>query len=361
MASPAAQTPAATPDNGGRTSKPGRATTSGIPLVWGNVPQRNKNFTGRESLLDELHDQVTREQGEVAAVLAHTLHGMGGVGKTQLAIEYVYRYMADYDVVWWVAADQLPLVRSSLAQLAPRLGLEEILPGRVDDAVALVLDALRRGDPYANWLVVFDNADQPEEIRDLIPTGPGNVIVTSRNHRWESVADVVEVDVFSRTESLEYLSRRTPHISSSDATALADELGDLPLALEQAASLQFETKMPVAEYLSQFRVAATKVLSENPPADYPVPVAAAWSLSVERLKGEMPFAWELLRRCAFFGPSRSAATSSRTAGGSWASPWPRAWVTRWSWAGRCASWAGTRWPGSSPSPTRSSCTGSSSG
>jgi tetratricopeptide (TPR) repeat protein len=276
------------------------ATTSrGVPTVWGNVPQRNKNFTGREELLDQLRDQVT---GDVAAVLAHALHGMGGVGKTQLAVEYAYRFRSEYDLVWWVPADQLPLIRSSLAALAPRLGLEEVTPGRVEDAVRAVLDALRRGEPYEQWLLIFDNADQPEDVREFLPDGPGHVVVTSRNHRWEAVSEVVEVDVFSRPESLDFLHRRVPGITDQEAGKLAEELGDLPLALEQAGALQVESGMSVAEYLELLEKESSKVLAENPPADYPVSVAAAWSLSVARLQEEMPFAWELLRRCAFFGP-----------------------------------------------------------
>lgn len=271
-----------------------------MPTVWGNVPQRNKNFTGREDLLDALHQRVT---GEVTAVLAHALHGMGGVGKTQLAIEYAYRYMSDYEMVWWISADQLPLVRSALAALAPRLGLENVVtPGRLEDAVNAVIDALRRGEPYRRWLLVFDNADQPEEIQSLLPAGTGHVIVTSRNHRWQSVADVVEVDVFSRRESLEFLSRRAPGATPSDSTRLAEELGDLPLALEQAAALQVEAGMSVDEYLDLLARESTRVLAENPPTDYPVGVEAAWSLSVARLQQQTPLAWELLCRCAFFGP-----------------------------------------------------------
>lgn len=276
-----------------------RGASPEVPVVWGNVPQRNKNFTGREDLLAALRRQVT---GDVTVVLAHALHGMGGVGKTQLAIEYAYRFMGDYDVVWWIPADQIALVRSSLAALAPRLGLEDIAPGRVEDAVSAVLDSLRRGSPHDRWLIIFDNADQPEEIRDFIPVGPGHVIVTSRNHRWQSVADVVEVDVFTRQESLQFLRRRVPGIGQTEADRLASELGDLPLALEQAAALQVESGMSVDEYMELLEKESTKVLAENPPADYPVSVAAAWSLSVARLQEQMPFAWELLRRCAFFGP-----------------------------------------------------------
>jgi len=287
--------PVSTSDLGG-----GRAmsTTREVPAVWGNVPQRNKNFTGREELLTDLRQLVV---GDVTAVLAHALHGMGGVGKTQLAIEYAYRNMGDYELIWWIPADQLPLAKSSLAALAPRLGLEDVVPGRVDDAVNAVLEALRRGEPYERWLLIFDNADQPEEVRELVPAGMGHVIVTSRNHRWQNVADSVEVDVFSRRESLEFLRRRVPSITDEEADRLAEELGDLPLALEQAGALQAEAGMSVDEYLQLLASEASKVLAEAPPADYPVGVAAAWSLSVARLKEQTPGAWELLRRCAYFG------------------------------------------------------------
>jgi tetratricopeptide (TPR) repeat protein len=239
---------------------------------------------------------------EITAVLPHTLQGLGGVGKTQLAIEYTYRYAGEYDVVWWIPADQEALVRSTLAALAPRLGLTGIAPGRVDDTARAVLDALRRGEPYGRWLLIFDNADQPETIRPLIPHGPGHVLVTSRNHRWQSMADAIEVNVFARPESLEFLHRRVPAIENADAARLAHELGDLPLALEQAGALMAETAMPVETYLELLGKQASKILEENPPSDYSVSVAAAWGLSVAQLRDQTPYAMELLRRCAYFGP-----------------------------------------------------------
>jgi tetratricopeptide (TPR) repeat protein len=267
-----------------------------VPVVWGNVPQRNKNFTGRVSLLEKLRVNMTAEG---MALLPHALQGLGGVGKTQLAVEYAYKFSHDYQVVWWIPADQAPLARASLASLAPRLGIAGV--AKIDDAVSAVMDALRRGEPFRDWLLIFDNADQPETIRDLMPHGPGHVLVTSRNHRWNSLVDTVEVNVFSRAESLEFLTRRVPGIGGADAERLAEELGDLPLALEQAGALQAETGMSVNEYLRLLDQAATKVLQENPPTDYPVPVAAAWSLSMARLREQMPFALEILRLCAFFG------------------------------------------------------------
>jgi tetratricopeptide (TPR) repeat protein len=234
-------------------------------------------------------------------VLPHALQGLGGVGKTQLAIEYSYRYATDYDLIWWIPADQTALLRSSLAALAPRLGLTGIAPERVEDGLRAVLDSLRRGEPYSRWLLIFDNADQPETLKEVLPTG-GDVLVTSRNHRWQSVVDAVEVDVFTREESVEFLRRRVPGSRDEDSEMLAEELGDLPLALEQAGALQAETGMPVTDYLKLLKTEARKLLAENPPSDYPWPVAAAWSLSMAQLQDQMPFALDLLRLCAFFGP-----------------------------------------------------------
>jgi tetratricopeptide (TPR) repeat protein len=271
-----------------------------LPAIWGNVPQRNRNFTGRQLLLEQLRAQVTG-RADVTAVLQQALQGLGGVGKTQLAVEYAYRYGSEYDVVWWLPADQSVLLRSSLAALAPQLGLS-VTPGRVEDALAAVLDSLRRGEPYSRWLLIFDNADQPEEVRELIPQGSGHVLVTSRNHRWKGITDTIEVDVFTRAESLAFLHTRVPGIQDEPAGQLADELGDLPIALEQAAALQAESGMPVTEYLDLLAAAGSRLLGENKPTDYPVPVAAAWSLSMAQVRKQMPVAMDLLRHCAYFGP-----------------------------------------------------------
>ncbi|GAA3023302.1 FxSxx-COOH system tetratricopeptide repeat protein [Streptosporangium longisporum] len=270
------------------------------PRIWGKVPPRNKNFTGREDLLDKLHTGVT---SEVTAVVPHALHGFGGVGKTHVAIEYAYRFQDEYDLIWWIPADQPMLVRSTLAGLAPDLGVESSSAMGVEEASAAVLDALRRGDPYSRWLLVFDNAERPEEINEIIPRGPGHVLITSRNHAWESVVDTVPVDVFSRTESIEFLRKKVPGpIGDEDRDRLAEELGDLPLALEQAGALQYETGMSVDRYLTLLKEQTTRLLDANKATGYPLSMTAAWSLSVSQLKVKQPAAVELLRCCAFFGP-----------------------------------------------------------
>jgi hypothetical protein len=271
-----------------------------LPEVWGRIPQRNKNFTGREGILEQLREGLA---SDVTAVVPTALQGFGGVGKTQVAIEYAWRYAREYDLVWWISADQPVLVRSSLAALAPHLRLPSAGAAGIEDAASAVLEALRRGQPYKRWLLIFDNADQPEDITDIIPRGPGHVLITSRNHRWESVVDIVPVDVFSPKESVEFLTRRVPKgVSEDEASKLAEELGHLPLALEQAAALQAETGMSIEEYLRLLHEHATQLLAEGKPTEYPVSMTAAWSLSVAQLKEKLPEAIELLRCCAFFGP-----------------------------------------------------------
>jgi tetratricopeptide (TPR) repeat protein len=286
---------------GGVIGAQAETAAAGVPAVWGNVPQRNKNFTGRTELLADLRKRVTIG---ATALVPHALHGLGGVGKTQLAIEYAHRYASDYQVIWWIRADQTALVRSSLAGLAQRLGIAGVDPGRVEESVTAVLDALRRGEPHARWLLVFDNADQPELIEAFMPTGPGDVIITSRNRHWERAADALEVNVFARQESKEFLRLCVDGISDADADRLAEEFGDLPLGLEQAAAWLAQTAMTVDAYLDLLREEHSRILAENPPPPgYPVPVAAAWSLSVTRLRTQTPDAMELLQFCAFFGPA----------------------------------------------------------
>jgi hypothetical protein len=287
-----------------------------VPVIWGDVPARNKNFTGRDDILDQLREGAS---SRITAVLPESeprssgsdpgnpipqgVHGLGGVGKTAIAIEYAYRYRSDYDLVWWIAADQLPSVRGSLAELALRLNLEASPAAGVDGLIVAVRDALRRGEPYSRWLIVFDNADQPEEIKDLIPTGPGDVLITSRNHRWEAVIRTVPMDVFLPQESRDFLLKRVRKgLTEADADRLARELGHLPLALEQAGAMLAETGMPADEYLRLLKEHAAEIMNEGPPSGYPRSMTAAWKLSVDAVKRSRPQALEVLRCCAFFGP-----------------------------------------------------------
>ncbi|WP_406063420.1 FxSxx-COOH system tetratricopeptide repeat protein [Micromonospora sp. NBC_00860] len=273
-------------------------TPAGAPAIWGNVPPRNPNFTGRESLLVHLHEQML--QG-VTAVLPHALHGMGGVGKSQLAIEYVYRHLDEYDVIWWIPSERPAQIGNALAELAQRLQLPVGLEANA--AVPAVREALRLGQPYANWLLIFDNAESPEAVRRYFPNGgSGRIMVTSRNPQWSNVGRQLAVDVFARQESVDLLRRRGPDLSEEDADRLAEALGDLPLALDQAAAWLAETGMPTDEYLRLFEEKRIELLEVSVPLDYQLPVAAAWNVSLDRLADSSPGALRLLQVCSFLAP-----------------------------------------------------------
>jgi hypothetical protein len=267
--------------------------------IWGGVPLRNVNFIGRKELLKSLGDELSRST--TTAVLPGALHGMGGIGKSQIAVEYVYRHAQDYDLIWWIPSENPSEIQASLVKLAQRLELP--VEQSIDTAVPAVLEALGVGHPYRRWLLIFDNADRPEDVREFWPRrGEGHILVTSRNTQWSEVARAVEVDVFQRSESRELLQRRNADLPDEDADRLAEVLGDLPLAVEQAAAWRLETGMATDEYLRLFEDKRTELLESRPPADYDVAVEAAWNVSLDRLRDENPGALELLEVCAFFSP-----------------------------------------------------------
>ncbi|RKN06483.1 FxSxx-COOH system tetratricopeptide repeat protein [Streptomyces radicis] len=268
------------------------------PLVWGGVPRRNTRFTGREVTLQQVYDLLQASEPGAGVI---TLLGMSGVGKTQVAAEYVYRFGSEYDVVWWVPADQRGTLRQRLAELAPALGLTT--GPEYGERLRAVGDALRRGDPYSRWLLVLDGADDPEPIADLVPTGSGHVIITSQNREWaEHNAQVREVPVYDREESIAFTRRRAPRIAPDEADRLAEALGDLPLALDQTAGWLSDSTMSVDEYIALLGNGADLEVGLRVAADFPMTYYTAFSILLNRLRETVPEAVELLRLCAFFAP-----------------------------------------------------------
>ncbi|MFE2053127.1 FxSxx-COOH system tetratricopeptide repeat protein [Streptomyces sp. NPDC059459] len=295
-----------------------QSTTTATSALLVNVPLRNTSFVGRQGLLSAVEEQLGAQ--DTAAVLPHALHGLGGVGKSQLALEYIWTHQHDYRVICWIPAERESLVLAALGTLAAQLGVVpsgQDRPGApaANTAVPAVLKALSEGKPHGNWLLVFDNAEDVDTVRQYFPTnGPGKVIVTSRNRAWERVATPLPVNVFERSESIELLQKRSPDLSSGDADRLADALGDLPLAVEQAGAWRAVTGMLVDEYLDLLAQRSPEILELDPNPDYPVSVAAAWDLSLERIRQNNPGARQLLDICASMAPEpipRSILRGSR--------------------------------------------------
>jgi tetratricopeptide (TPR) repeat protein len=295
---------------GGRAKPPGRrlypggqATTTGggrfpghRPAIF-DAPPRNPHFTGRTDLLQALRAHLA-ETKRGAVVQAGAVHGLGGVGKTQLVVEYTHRYAADYDLVWWVPAERPVTIPGRLAQLARRLGLPEL--ESLEEQVGVVFDALSQQD---RWLLVYDNAQMPADLAGLRPpAGSGHLLVTSRNPAWGGVAATVGVDVLPRAQAVGFLAARTGSSDQVTLGRLAGALGDLPLALEQAAAYLEETGAAPAEYLGLLGDRAKELFALGRPATTEQTIATTWRVSLERLRAEAPAAEELLTVWAFLAP-----------------------------------------------------------
>jgi MinD-like ATPase involved in chromosome partitioning or flagellar assembly len=293
---PAAELAAARPPEGQRFP-------TGAPRVW-NVGARNAVFTGRGEEMEKLRRQVVG--GSATVLLPVALHGLGGVGKTQLAHEYAHRFSADYDLVWWINAESIEFIDEALAELARRLRLPGSGESSAEDSEA-VREALRRGEA-GQWLLIYDNATDPAQLRPFLPSGgSGHVLITSRNQAWAQYAVPLEVDVFTRPESVEHLVRTVPGLDETDASQIAELVGHLPLAVESAGAWLASTGQPVPQYLDRLKSQITEVLS-NPRSDYPVSVAATWNIAMEDLERRRPAAAWLLELCAFMNPDGISTT-----------------------------------------------------
>ncbi|AHH99013.1 FxSxx-COOH system tetratricopeptide repeat protein [Kutzneria albida] len=273
-----------------------RARGRPAPATY-RLPPRNTNFTGRDATLRELRQRLT----SVNDIAMQVVHGLGGVGKTQLAVEYAYRYRSKYRFVAFVDAEHPDLVASQFASLARELGLTEV---SAEQVIPWVYGTLLDRRP---WLIIFDNGERPGTLAHALPSGDlvrnGHVIVTTRVSGWSSKAGVIDLDVFTRQESVELLIRRVPGMTTVVADRIAEQLGDLPLALEQAAGYMDYNHTAPQEYLALLRSRLEDMIARGELADRPaVVVATLWQLSVRRLETEQPQAVRLLELCALLAP-----------------------------------------------------------
>jgi hypothetical protein len=267
-----------------------------------NLPARNPDFSGRSTLLRELHETLMAG-GASAVVQAATVHGLGGVGKTQLALEYAHRHATDYDVIWWVPAEQPLAIPGLLAGLARRLGVPE--QADQGELLASLWDALR---PRDRWLLVYDNAEGPRELAPYRPpAGSGRVLVTSRTPTWERGTATVRLDVLDRDEAVAFLRLRTGSSDTTNVAEVAEALGNLPLALEQAAAYMDETHTTPADYLALYREHGAELLALGKPLSTEQTVATTWQVSLNQVR-TTPAAQDLLRLSAFLAPDNIPRT-----------------------------------------------------
>lgn len=263
-----------------------------------NVPPRNTDFTGRAELIDRLRHELLGAPGDAGQVTATVLHGLGGVGKTQTALEFVYRHAGHYEIVWWVAAQRSSSIITSLQQLARRLGVPA--GADRDELLGALWAELRNRE---RWLIVFDSAADAETLLPYWPpVGDGHVLVTSRSHHWHGlIHGGVAVGVPSHEEAARYLCRRSTDPDTEAALELAHALDSLPLALAQAASYVYEKQTRLRNYLGLLSDARHKasLLGMKPPPDYEHTVLHTWLLSIEEADRLAPGTRQLLTVLCF--------------------------------------------------------------
>lgn len=268
------------------------------PLGWKTIPLKNRNFIGRGAMLNDMHVMLVNS-GQTAVLLPRAFYGYGGVGKTQLAIEYVHRRKQEFDLVWWIAAEDPAEIRRSLVQLAELLPI--VQAPDTNSTIQRVLEALNHPEgPYRNWLLVLDNVGVPSTVEGLLPSPQkGRVLITTRESQWEDHGQAVRVDKFARQESIALLSREG---ATADADTVAERLQDLPISLAQAAAWHRVTGASFAEYLTLLSEELDRRGPSTDTAGYPPHAAAAMSLAFQELQKNSEHAAMLLQLASYFGP-----------------------------------------------------------
>ena len=281
--------------------------------VW-NVPfRRNPFFTGREPIFTQIHTFL--HAGTTTALSQPpAISGLGGIGKTQTAVEYAYRSRDSYPFVLWVQANDPETLRSNFVALAGLLNL----PERDAREQQMVVHAVKQWfETHSGWLLIFDNADDLAMVQDYLPEGTkGHTLLTTRAQAMGGLARKVELDTMGPEEGAEFLLRRAGIItedatleraSTADRAAALDivrAMDGLPLALDQAGAYIEETKESVSNYLSIYQQQRAALLNRRGGLvpGHPDSVATTWSLAFEHVEGANPAAIELMRFCAFLAP-----------------------------------------------------------
>jgi tetratricopeptide (TPR) repeat protein len=276
------------------------------PRPFIGVPPRIASFTGRADELDRL-DAILMQDKPAAVTQASVgraaVQGMGGVGKTSLAVEYAHRYRNLYAGVCWCPAETRTGLLSALAGLGVALGAATPEEADVEKAAKAALRRL--AEQRATWLLVYDNVTAPNEIADLLPSVGARVLITSRFSDWSEVATEVALDVLPLEEAIALLQSRTGRSDAVGAETLAEALGRLPLALDHAAAYCKRTQTRFADYATK----ASSLIDAVPRGvGYPRSVAATFDLAITEAVAQCQAAEALMAYFAHCAPERIPMT-----------------------------------------------------
>ncbi|MFL5666931.1 MAG: tetratricopeptide repeat protein [Ktedonobacteraceae bacterium] len=300
-------------------ARPGSAALYEECVLWTVPYARNLHFTGRDELFHRLEQQLLPQEPDPSTALrraaltqAQAIKGLGGIGKTQIAVEYAYRAREQgrYTHTLWITAASLEAILTSFATLA------DLLPdvrskGEVDQRklVAAVIGWLEQREQP--WLLIFDNADDLSLVHPYLPVrGNGSILLTSRASAVGSLAWPIEVETMGIMEGTQLLLRRAHRFADAseeeinEASNLVVVLAQFPLALDQAGAYLEETGCSVSDYLQLYQTHRLALLTRRgkQATGYPESVATTWSLSFQQVEQATPAAAELLQLCAFLSP-----------------------------------------------------------
>ncbi|MGB8344773.1 MAG: FxSxx-COOH system tetratricopeptide repeat protein [Ktedonobacteraceae bacterium] len=295
-------------------TRDGPSTVPATPSPLWHVPyRRNPFFTGREEVLQLLHDALHRHS-VTALIQSVAISGLGGIGKTQTAIEYAYRYRDHYQAVFWLKADSSEVLIADMITLAELLGL----PERQQQDQQRIIEAVKVWlNTHHDWLLLLDNVEDPTTLHNLLPSNPGgSILLTTRSQVTGTIAERVGLEQMEPEEGALFLLRRAGLVARDacleeispavrgTAQDISHLLGGLPLALDQAGAYIEETGCSLAHYLTCYQTRQAMLLNRrgNDGVDHPMSVATTFSLALEQVEHVNPAAADLLRLSAFLHP-----------------------------------------------------------
>ncbi len=285
--------------------------------IW-NVPYTyNPLFTGRDDLLENLHATFAAHRVQRSDFICRqVLNGLGGMGKTQIALEYAHRYQEEYSAVLWVRGDSRENLYADFIHLAHPLNLPERY--ELDDKVTLpAIKRYLQQKQEKRWLLIFDNLLSQELLQDILPAmGQGDVLVTTQERATGILATAHRVEKMTPDEGIQFLLRRAKILNGNEtldtlspsqleqAREIYRLVDGLPLAIDQAGAYIEESGVSLSSYIPLYKNNEAFLLKQRGKfaPDSSLSVTTTFTLYIEKVKQSQPHAWKLLQLCAFFQP-----------------------------------------------------------
>lgn len=274
--------------------------------LWHLPCPQNPYFTGRSNILDSIYSTFKKSN---SLAVTQAIAGLGGIGKTQTAIEYAFRYRNEYKPCFWVVADTNITLTSALVEIAKLLCLPE---ANNSDQNTIIQSVKKWFETYEGWLLILDNADSPALLKPYLPINPrGHILITSRAHVFDmlGVSKTLDLGQMEKDEAMEFLLKRTNRQNLKEteklfAERLLAELGYLPLAIEQAGAFILAHQSTFETYFKSYENKKFLLLNQALPVmgDYAHSVATTWSMNFNAIESMNAESANILRLSAFLGP-----------------------------------------------------------